>query len=99
MAMAKKEQYFDLEFFMKSSDVGLYNVAKEIFSHLNPRDLEEMRKVNKTFYKFLKKEENFLWRWWQIVKAKTKNCDFVRLWSMIHVEFSKGESFLCDADI
>ena len=36
--MAKME-YFDLEYFLKSTDAGLYNIAKEIFSYLDPPDL------------------------------------------------------------
>merc|ERR1711890_11132 len=65
MAMALQKQHFDLEFFMKSTDVGLYNVAKEIFSHLNPKDLNNLWKIgkkNKTFEEFLKKENDFLWK-------------------------------------
>merc|ERR1719187_1147858 len=65
MAMLKEKQNFDLEFFMKSTDVGLYDVAKEIFSYLNPWDLqnmEEIGKKNKTFDKFLEREEDFLWK-------------------------------------
>merc|ERR1712080_202298 len=64
MEMALEKQHFDLEFFMKSTDVGLYNVAKKIFSHLDPLDLNnlwEIGKKNKTFEEFLKKERNFLW--------------------------------------
>ena len=63
--MAKVDQHFDLEFFMKSTDAGLYNVAREIFSYLKPLDLinmEEIGKTNKTFEEFLKKENDFLWK-------------------------------------
>jgi len=63
--MALENQHFDLEFFMKSTDVGLYDVAKKIFSHLDPVDLAnlgEIGKTNKTFDEFLKKERDFLWK-------------------------------------
>ena len=70
MAMAKEKQYFDLEFFMRSTDVGLYNVAKEIFSHLSARDLQKMRQMNKTFYGFLKNEKDFLWNKFEKVTLK-----------------------------
>merc|ERR1712029_870101 len=70
MAMAKVDQHFDLEFFMRSTDAGLYNVAREIFSYLKPLDLikmEEIGKTNKTFEEFLKKENNFLWKKFETV--------------------------------
>ena len=57
--MAKVDQYFDLEFFMRSTDVGLYSVAKEIFSYLNPGDFINLKKIGETnemFKNFLKKE-------------------------------------------
>jgi len=59
------KQHFDLEFFMSSTDVGLYKVAKEIFSYLDPTDLKNLRKVgrkNKTMDEFLNREQNFLWK-------------------------------------
>ena len=63
--MAQENQYFDLEFFMKHPDPGLYRIAKMIFSYLNARDLKNMTKIrekNKTFDDFLKKEEDSLWK-------------------------------------
>ena len=57
--MALEKQHFDLEFFMKSTDVGLYDVAKKIISHLDHEDLKNLwiiGKKNKTFEEFLKKE-------------------------------------------
>ena len=58
--LEKREERFDLEFFMKSTDVGLYNIAKKIFSSAcqQPRDLVEFRKVNKTFQDFITGEED-----------------------------------------
>merc|ERR1712083_1258862 len=73
MAMALKNQHFDLEYFMKSTDVGLYNVAKEIFSYLDPPDLknmEEIGKKNTTFEKFLNQERNFLYGKFEKVTLK-----------------------------
>ena len=73
MAMAKVDQHFDLEFFMRSTDVGLYNVAREIFSYLKPLDLIKMKKIgktNKTFEEFLKKENNFLLKKFETVTLK-----------------------------
>ena len=58
--MAKKE-YFDLEHFLTSTDAGLYNIAKEIFSYLNPPDLLKIGKVTKTFADFTKNEKDYLW--------------------------------------
>ena len=60
--LEKKEEHFDIEYFMKSTDVGLYNVAKKIFSYAcqRPRDLVGFQKVNKTFNEFIKKEEDSL---------------------------------------
>merc|ERR1719192_2225972 len=69
----KENQHFDLEFFMRSTDVGLYNVAKEIFSYLDPEDLSnlmEIGKTNKTFNEFLKKEWDFLWKKFEEAKLK-----------------------------
>jgi len=63
MATTLENKYFDLEFFMKSSDVGLYNVAKKIFSYMDHPDLTNLSligKSNKTFDYFLKKEKDFL---------------------------------------
>ena len=71
--MAKVDQYFDLEFFMRSTDAGHYNVAREIFSYLKPADLinlEEIGKTNKTFKEFLRKENNFLWKKFETVTLK-----------------------------
>lgn len=68
MASANEERYFDVEFFMKSTDVGLYNVTKNIFSYLSAFDLKEMRKINKNFNEFLKNEEDFLTKKFEKVK-------------------------------
>ena len=73
MATALENKHFDLEFFMKSTDVGLYNVAKKIFSYMDPPDLANLRligKTNKTFDNFLKKEEDFLWKKFEEVTFK-----------------------------
>merc|ERR1712156_555708 len=73
MAMAKVDQHFDLEYLMKSTDAGLYNVAREIFSYLDPVDLmnlKEIGKTNKTFEEFLEKENNFLWKKFETVTLK-----------------------------
>ena len=61
---------FDIEFFMKSTDVGLYNVAKKIFSCLSASDLKNNRKVNRNFNEFLKKEEDFLTNRFEKVKLR-----------------------------
>ena len=58
--MAKKE-YFDLEYFLTSTDAGLYNIAKEIFSYLDPWDLVQIGNVRKTFAEFTKNEKDYLW--------------------------------------
>merc|ERR1712105_539751 len=66
-------QDFDLEFFMRSTDVGLYNVAREIFSHLGSKDLVNLMKIgktNKTFDEFLKNEKAFLWEKFEKVTLK-----------------------------
>merc|ERR1712179_560484 len=58
---------------MKSTDVGLYNVAREIFSYLEPEDLMnliEIGETNKTFEEFLKKENNFLRKKFETVTVK-----------------------------
>ena len=69
--MAQENQNcFDLQFFMESQDVGLYNIAKEIFSYLDPMDLNNMKKIgqtNKKFDSFLKKEEEYLNRKFEMV--------------------------------
>ena len=73
MATALENKHFDLDFFMKSTDVGLYNVAKGIFSYMDPPDLANLRligKTNKTFDNFLKKEEDFLWNKFEEVTFK-----------------------------
>ena len=56
VVIPKENPHFDLEFFMTSTDVGLYNVAKEIFSYLDPSDLNNLRKIgrkNKVMEEFL----------------------------------------------
>ena len=58
--MAKKE-YFDLEYFLTSTDAGLYNIAKEIFSYLDPWDLVQIENLTKTFAEFTKNEKDYLW--------------------------------------
>merc|ERR1712228_6292 len=70
MVMALKNQHFDLEYFMKSTDVGLYNVAKEIFSYLDPVDLKNMREIGKTIDNFLKQERDFLYGKFEKVTLK-----------------------------
>merc|ERR1719435_265163 len=73
MAMALGNQDFDLEFFMKSTDVGLYNIAREIFSYLDPVDLNNfwaIGKKNKMIDEFLKKEKNFLYEKFEKVTLK-----------------------------
>ena len=54
-------EYFDLEYFVTSTDAGLYNIAKEIFSYLHPSDLVKIGKVTKTFSQFTKNEKDYLW--------------------------------------
>ena len=54
-------EYFDLEYFVTSTDAGLYNIAKEIFSYLDPSDLLKIGKVTKTFSEFTKNEKDYLW--------------------------------------
>ena len=67
--MAKME-YFDLEFFLKSTDAGLYNIAKEIFSYLDPLDLVKIGKVTKTFSEFTKNEKGYLWNKFERMSMK-----------------------------
>ena len=71
--MAKME-YFDLEYFVTSTDAGLYNIAKEIFSYLHPSDLVKIGKVTKTFSEFTKNEKDYLWNKFEKMSMKiTKN--------------------------
>ena len=67
--MAKME-YFDLEYFVTSTDAGLYNIAKEIFSYLHPSDLVKIRKVTKTFSEFTKNEKDYLWNKFERMSMK-----------------------------
>ena len=67
--MAKKE-YFDLEYFLTSTDAGLYNIAKEIFSYLDPSDLVKIGKVTKTFSEFTKNEKDYLWNKFEKMSMK-----------------------------
>ena len=90
MAMVLEKQYFDLEYFMQSTDAGCYHIAKEIFSYMDPIDLKnlmEIGKKNKTFFEFLKKEEDFLWNKFHEVKLELKRktwmCD---PWCVNYVE-------------
>ena len=76
MATALENKHFDLEFFMKSTDVGLYKVAKGIFSYMNPPDLANVGLIgetNKTFDNFLKKEEDFLLKKFEEVTFKIRS--------------------------
>jgi len=76
MAMVEENEYFDLEFFMQSTDVGLYNVALNIFSCLNARNLSNVMKIgekNKTFHYFLKNEEDYLWEKFESVDFELSN--------------------------
>ena len=50
---------FDLEFFIRNGDAGLYQIAIEIFSNLSLQELKKMREVNKTIEKFIEKERIF----------------------------------------
>ena len=45
--MVLEQQYFDLEYFMQSTDAGCYHDAKEIFSYMDPIDLENLFKMGK----------------------------------------------------
>jgi len=73
VVIPKENPHFDLEFFMTSTDVGLYNVAKEIFSYLEPSDLNNLRKIgrkNKAMDEFLNNERKFLWERFEKVTLK-----------------------------
>ena len=63
-------EYFDLEYFLKSTDTGLYNIAKEIFSYLDPSDLVKIGKVTKTFSEFTKNEKDYLWNKFERMSMK-----------------------------
>ena len=67
--MANKE-YFDLEYFLTSTDAGVYNIAKEIFSYLDPPDLVKIGKVTKTFTEFMKDEKDYLWNKFEKISMK-----------------------------
>jgi len=60
--LEKKEEHFDIEYFMRSTDAGLNNVARKILSYAcqRPQDLVEFQKVNKTFHEFINNEEEAL---------------------------------------
>ena len=73
--MAKME-YFDLEYFLKSTDAGLYNIAKEIFSYLDPSDLVKIGKVTKTFSEFTKNEKDYLWNKFEKISMKIPKNSF-----------------------
>ena len=47
---------FDLQYFMQSSDVGLYEIAMKICSYLDC-DLKNLRSVEKNCYQFLSQEK------------------------------------------
>ena len=62
--MITENQHFDLQFFMKSTDAGLYNVALKIFSNLDAKDLKNLREIgndNQNMKEFLDREQEFLW--------------------------------------
>ena len=73
--MAKME-YFDLEYFLKSTDAGLYNIAKEIFSYLDPPDLVKIGKVTKKFSEFTKNEKDYLWNKFEKISMKIPKNSF-----------------------
>ena len=58
----KKEEHFDIEYFMRSTDAGLNNVARKILTYAcrRPQDLVEFQRVNKTFHEFINNEEEAL---------------------------------------
>ena len=58
-ATVEVRTYFDLEYFMRSSDVGLNGIAKKICSYLDIDDLMKLRLTSKTCYKFLEQEKKF----------------------------------------
>jgi len=73
LSTPKEHNQFDLGFFMSSTDVGLYNVAKKIFSYLDPTDLTTLRKIgrkNKLVDEFLNKEHEYLWKKFEMVTLK-----------------------------
>ena len=76
--MAKKE-YFDLEYFLTSTDAGLYNIAKEIFSYLDPWDLVQIGNLTKTFAEFTKNEKDYLWSKFEkrSMKIPKKSCGLI----------------------
>ena len=49
---------FDLQYFMQSSDVGLYEIAMKICSYLDCNDLKNLRSVDKNCHQFLSPEKN-----------------------------------------
>ena len=49
-------KYFDLEFFIKTGDAGLYQIAIDICSNLGLKDMKRMREVNRTIKNFMDKE-------------------------------------------
>ena len=49
---------FDLQYFMQSSDVGLYEIAMKICSYLDCDDLKNLRSVDKNCYQFLSQEKS-----------------------------------------
>ena len=73
--MAKME-YFDLEYFLTSTDAGLYNIAKEIFSYLDPPDLVKIGKVTKNFSEFTKNEKDLLWNKFEKISMKIPKKSF-----------------------
>lgn len=50
------DNYFDLEFFIKTGDAGFYEIAINICSNLGLNDMKRMREVNKTIKKFMDEE-------------------------------------------
>jgi len=82
MSTTEENQQFNLDFFIKSTDVGLYNVAKKIFSYLDPPDIKNFRKIgrkNKAIDEFLSKEQDFLWNKFEKVTLKTLKKDQVQV--------------------
>jgi len=48
---------FDLQYFMQSSDVGLYEIAMKICSYLDCDDLKNLRSVDKNCFSFFLKKK------------------------------------------